>query len=212
MTTLLLLTLIASQPPQAPPLAVSAALPPQAPAIKADRTSEVWAKVRAGETWTVYVGQPVPKGAKNAVRIDSFGGEPAGAYRCFLDGEPKYLPAESGKGSVTDAPTSSPEKTAGTGKTVKGHEHKCASCGTVWAHPDGDPNASHKCPSCGKSQYVQLRDVMILVSEKGVAPIIPLVAPAAPSGKPKRVVIGGYYYDQYPDGTLVWCTACNAGR
>lgn len=38
--------------------------------------------------------------------------------------------------------------------------------------------------------------------------IIPLVA----SGKPKRVVIAGKYYDQYPNGQLVECVQCNQGR
>jgi hypothetical protein len=38
--------------------------------------------------------------------------------------------------------------------------------------------------------------------------IIPLVA----SGKPKRVVIAGKYYDQYANGQLVECVQCNQGR
>lgn len=33
-----------------------------------------------------------------------------------------------------------------------------------------------------------------------------------PEGQSKRVAIGGYWYDQYPDGSRFWCVACNKGR
>jgi len=33
-----------------------------------------------------------------------------------------------------------------------------------------------------------------------------------PEGKANRVAIGGYWYDQYPDGSRFWCVECNRGR
>lgn len=35
------------------------------------------------------------------------------------------------------------------------HSHTCRACGTVWAHNDNSPYASHNCPSCGRPEYVQ---------------------------------------------------------
>lgn len=162
------------------------------------------AKVMAGTEVTIYVGRDAPKGAKNALRMESFDGNREGVFRCFLrDGEAQY---ERVTTVESTAPILPPEKTVG----VKGHEHKCPYDGTIWSHADGDPNASHSCPKCGRQQLTQYRDVTIQKTVKTPAPAA-TISPVA-SGKPKRVVIGGYYYDQYPDGTLVWCVACNAGR
>lgn len=206
MTTFLLMTVIAATPPQSPPMRVEP--PEQAPAIRVETRAPTYAdvlrRVEAGESVTVYVGQPVPKGA-TGVRLNRFDGRERGVFRCFLkDGEAKYeesTPATSAKNPAT--PDSLPEKsTRAAGKVVKGHEHRCPFDGTTWSHADDDPNASHDCPTCGRRQL-----------NKSRASEIPLIeAKPVPSGNPKRVVIGGYYYDRYPDGTLVWCTSCNAGR
>lgn len=40
----------------------------------------------------------------------------------------------------------------------------------------------------------------------------PTMAQRIPTGRPKRVVIGGKYYDQYADGSCVECVECNRGR
>lgn len=190
MTTFLLLTMIASQPPQAPPLSVS--VPPQAPTLKVDTVAELWAKVKGGAEVTVYVGQDVPKDAVNAVQLESFDGEKSGAFRCFLHGgEPSYKRVE------TAAPTSSPEKKAAPYSDPIGwHRHKCESpsCGFVWSHPDGTTSAGHYCPGCGKYENDKYR---------GTAP--PTTA-ATPVTK-KRVSLNGRWYDQYSDGRLVECAA-----
>ena len=189
MTTFLLLALIASQPPQAPPLATSAALPPQAPTLKVDRVAELWAKVKSGAEVTVYVGQSPPKG-KNAVRLESFDGEKSGIFRCFLhDGEPSYEQVDS----VATLP---PEKTAGAYRDPIGwHRHECGSptCGVAWSHPAGTNSAGHYCPGCGRYENDKYH---------GTAP--PTSAPSA-TPKPKRVSLNGKWYDQYPDGRLVEC-------
>lgn len=182
--------MIASQPPQAPPLLASVE-PAQAPEVRVDRVAELWAKVKGGAEVTVYVGQDVPKNAVNAVRLDVFDGEKSGVYRCFLyDGEPSYE-------RVTLAGTPSfPEKKSGVyADPVGWHRHKCESpsCGFVWSHPDGTATAGHYCPGCGKYESDKYR---------GNSP--PTVS-APVLAKPKRVSLGGKWYDQYSDGRLVEC-------
>ena len=191
MTTFLLLALIASQPPQAPPLATSAVLPPQAPALEVDRVAELWAKVKGGAEVTVYVGQSPPKGT-NAVRLESFDGERSGVFRCYLhNGEPSYERVES-------AVTLPPEKKVGTcAEPIGWHRHKCESstCGFVWSHPDGTNSAGHYCPGCGRYENDKY---------KGTATPTTATTPSA-TPKPKRVSLNGKWYDQYPDGRLVEC-------
>ena len=55
--------------------------------------------------------------------------------------------------------------------TVKGHEHKCDKCGTVWSHADNATNASHNCPTCGRTQNVQHRAVMVPTAKAAPAPL-----------------------------------------
>lgn len=130
------------------------------------RTEEqLRAAVMGGKVVTIYVGQDAPKGAKNSHRFYTLFGETSGVFLCFPgdDGEPKYQRIDVPTVKAAPAPT----KAEGT-KTamVRGHEHKCNSCGTVWAHADNSANASHNCPKCGRTQMVQHRDVMVPVASK----------------------------------------------
>jgi hypothetical protein len=145
------------------------------------------ARVTRGESLVVYAGVPLPTRCEaNAVRVDAIPGTPAGVYLLTREGGKVMLAAKE--------PKPKPVAVA----TVKGHSHRCPVDGTVWSHRDNDPTASHNCPTCGRQ--------VLEKHEPAVA--IPLVA----SGRPKRVVIGGRYYDQYPDGTLRECVECNRGR
>lgn len=47
-----------------------------------------------------------------------------------------------------------------------------------------------------------------LPSKYTVTSNLPPKAPAAPAAK-KRVRYAGYWWDEFPDGRLLWCTECN---
>lgn len=142
---------------------------------------DVRAAVESGMEVVVYAGVPLPaKAESNAVRVSAIPNEPAGVYRCWREnGVAKYEPR-------LPVAKAMPKAT-----TVKGHEHKCSSCGTVWSHADNAANPSHNCPTCGRQQLNKYRAVPVEVKP----------APA----KPKRISLNGRWYDQYPDGRLVEC-------
>lgn len=129
---------------------------------------------------------PVPKFATDGVTVT----ESAGEWVVKLNGRTFTVSkAESKETAVRLAKSAAGDRQA-TPATVKGHEHKCSSCGTVWSHADNDPSASHSCPSCGRQQLNKYRSVPVEVK---------------PATKPKRISLNGRWYDQYPDGRLVEC-------
>lgn len=160
------------------------------------------ARVSKGESLVVYAGVPLPtKCEANAVRVDAIPDTPAGVYLLTREGGKVMLQIRGNFASLNSGfggSASRPEPQKAAVATVKGHSHRCPVDGTVWSHRDNDPTASHNCPTCGRQ----------VLDKHNPAVAIPLVA----SGKPKRVVIGGRYYDQYPDGSLRECVECNRGR
>lgn len=124
MTTFLMLALIASTPPQAPPLA---AAPPQAPPLRVEKPEPVESVRDVGEEWLITldgrefrVGKSVEK--ETALRLA------------------KEVAAESKPGVV--AAVTAPAT------MVAGHSHTCPKCSTTWQHANGDKSASHVCPNC----------------------------------------------------------------
>lgn len=179
--TLLLLTLFAANP-----------APPQGPPVRDAKRSaymDVLELVDSGREVTVYVGIDPPKGKGIRARLESFDGHRSGVFRCWREnGEAKYLRIDA---------TLPPEKKARPYTDPVGwHRHKCesASCGFIWSHPDGTASAGHYCPGCGRYENDKY---------KGTAPPTTTTPSATP--KPKRLNIGGKWYDQYPDGRLVEC-------
>lgn len=149
---------------------------------------EVLTVVKCGMPVVVYAGVPLPTNAEaNAVKVNAIPDNPKGVYE---------FTRENGKVMMAMRVKDEPAKA-----TVKGHSHRCPVDGTTWTHADGDPNASHNCPKCGR-QVLEQHNENVAVEAK----------PAKPAGKPKRIFDGRYYWDEYPDGTRVWCEACNRGR
>lgn len=169
MLTILLLTLAANPAPS---------LPVPKFAVENDYAA-IREKVAKGATYTIYAGVPLPANAEpNAVRVDAIPGEPAGVYDCrTVNGVPVMVTRTR---PVVATPT----------RTVPGHEHRCSRCGTVWAHADNDPSASHNCPACGRVQTAKFRSVPVEVR---------------PAARPKRISLNGRWYDEYPDGRRVEC-------
>lgn len=168
------------------------------PETAAERWNGIVRKVEAGQRVTLYAGVPLPaKAEANAVKVDAIpGGEdPAGVYDCFKGADGKAKMQLRAKDDVSTL------NAANKPKTVKGHSHRCPVDGTTWTHADNDPTASHNCPKCGR-QVLEQHEQNVAVEAK----------PAKPVGKPKRIFDGRYYWDEYPDGTRVWCEACNRGR
>lgn len=126
-----------------------------------ERWNALYARVERGERLTLYAGVPKPAGAVGDVVERTADGR-TGVFRCYLsEGRPCMEPVET-----TDRTESAPRPSAvpKAVATIPGHEHQCGRCGTIWAHADGDPTASHRCPACGRTQYVQLRAVAIPTS------------------------------------------------
>lgn len=99
--------------------------------------------------------------------------------------EPKEAAVRLAKEVAGEKAANAPSPLKGEGTpTVKGHEHKCNSCGTVWAHADNAANASHSCPNCGRTQTVQHRDVMVPAATPAPAfiPLQTLIYPTAGFG------------------------------
>ena len=135
---------------------------------------------------------PVPKFATDGVSVT----ESAGEWVVKLNGRTFTVSkSESKETAVRLAKEVAGEKMAAASPvaTVKGHRHTCPKCSTSWEHADNDPNASHVCPNPKCRAFVTKQSGSVLI------PVAP--APA----KPKRVNIGGKWYDQYADGRLVEC-------
>lgn len=182
MIAILLLSVIVSAPPQAPPVR---AVPPQAPTVSVTY-ADVRALVANGMTVVVYAGVPLPaKAEPNAVRVDAIPGEPKGIYDCYRGGDqlPKMVLR-----SVAAQPATSPYRDApGT------HRHRCPTDGTIWSHT---PGGSHACPTCGRESAETRKHY--------TGPDAPTAKPVP--AKPKRISMNGRWYDQYPDGRLVECS------
>jgi hypothetical protein len=139
-----------------------------------ERWNALYARVERGERMTIYAGVPMPAGAVGET-VDRTADGQTGVFRCFLsEGRPRMEPVEAaGRTESASLPPVVPKSVA----TIPGHEHQCGRCGTIWAHADGDPTASHRCPKCGRTQYVQLRAVAI----PAFAPSVRSAPQAAPS-------------------------------
>lgn len=197
-------------------------VPAAAPAVV--KAADPQDDVMAGKVVVLCAGVPEPKAKILGVKLWSCKASaksyPAGYHVAFLlDGKPVSVPIDKPAEAIATvkrhtSPAScsacpncsgcdcgaagcSVLKSVTSGVPVKGHSHKCDKCATVWSHPDGDPAASHNCPTCGTSQYRQHESNIVVSSN---------------SAKPRRVVSKGLYYDLYPDGRMVPCAACNAGR
>jgi len=150
MTTLLMLALVSSTPPQAPPLREANSVQlPQAPLLKTDY-ADVLQAVKSGKSVRIYVGHDAPKDAKDAVRLELFDGHKSGVFWCFPDatGEPSYIPLDNSGGSkITPEQPVKSATNSGTAVVPAGHHAHRYPDGTTLIH--GNDNLGKAAPHAG---------------------------------------------------------------
>jgi hypothetical protein len=198
----------------------------------ADTYADVCRHVERGGKAIVCVNRPaVAVAGYKTHAAAAVKGYADGYHVCYQRGGKEYTAAVPGTPTAADlaalvAPPAAKTVTV-TVTTPARHSHKCPHDGTVWTHAEGDPNASHSFPKCGREQrevlYVFPEKTVTTVHPAGVGTAAPAAAeaidripatnlptqPAAETVRPKRVAIGGRWYDRYADGTLIECAACN---